>query len=561
MRKTIIKLISNNTNLPTESIINLLEIPPKEEMGDFAFPCFTLAKTEKKSPLLISQELTEKLKNNLPKEIIDITYTGAYVNFFTNKTILAEKIINETKKDNWGILELDNKKIGIEYPAPNTNKPLHVGHLRNMAIGDSITNITQTTGNKIYHLNLYNDRGILISKSMTAYLNYGNNTTPETENISGDKFVGKFYVLFNEKVKDNPKLEEEAKELLKKWESGDKETIKLWTKMNNWTYEGILKTFNTFGLKKIDKNYHESKMYKEGKEIVEEGLKKGIFSKKDGAIIINLEKDKLGEKVLLRSDGTSVYITQDIFLAEKKIKDFNLDSSYYIVGNDQIYHFQVLFTILEKLGIKKDWKHFAYGMVTLPSGKMKSRDGTAKSADDFIKDTKQLAIKGLKERSLNLTEKELEIRGLTIALAAIKYFLLKVDIKKNIVFNPKEALAFEGNTGPYLLYSYARANSITKKAKIENSEIKILEIHPLESSLIKKINSFPETIEKSYKQLAPNIIANYSFELAQTFNEFYHTCPVMNSKQSQFRLELVKAFKITLQKSLALLGIETLEEM
>lgn len=558
--KNIIKKILNDEGVVCDA--DMIEIPPKDDMGDFAFPCFSIAKEKKQSPLLISHELCEKLREKIPKEISNISNNGPYVNFFIDKKMLAKKIISDVNKKTFGSFKLDNKKIGIEYPAPNTNKPLHVGHLRNMAIGDSIFNIAKTVGNEVYHLNLFNDRGILICKSMVAYMKYGNGATPESEGIAGDKFVGKYYVLFNKELEKNPKLEDEAKDLLQKWEAGDKETIALWKKMNSWTYSGIENTFKKFGLNKIDKNYYESQLYKEGKKIIEDGLEKKIFEKKDGAIIINLEKEGLDEKVLLRSDGTSVYITQDLYLAMKKIEDFNLDSSYYVVGNDQIYHFNVLFSILDKLGIKKNWKHFSYGMVELPTGKMKSRDGSAKTAEDLIEETKKTAIKNIRERTLDLSEKELERRSLIVALAAIKYFLLKPDINKSIIFNPEEALAFEGNTGPYLLYSYARANSIIKKAKrIEEKDLEIFDINPKESVLIKKLNSYSEMVEKAYKQLAPNVVATYVYELSQVFNEFYHECPVMCSNQDKFRLELVKSFKIVMEKALNLLGIEFLDEM
>jgi len=396
---------------------------------------------------------------------------------------------------------------------------------------------------------------------MIGYEKYGKNKTPESEKIKGDKFTGNFYVKFSKEVVKNPELEKKAQEKLKLWEKNDPETIKLWEKMNSWAYQGMQETFDKFGMSKIDKHYYESKLYKEGKEIIKEGLKKNIFQKKeDGAIFIDLNKEGLGEKVVLRSDGTSIYITQDIYLAEKRVKDFKLDSSYYVVGSDQVYHFKTLFAILEKLGIKKDWHHFSYGLVALPTGKMKSREGTASSADDLIEQTQKMAQKGLIEKSTKMTKPELEKRSLTIALAAIKYTLLKVDINKQIIFNPNQALAFEGDTGPYLLYSYARASSIIKKAK-SNKEIKIIDLKDSEIALIKKIETFPDIIEKSYKHLAPNLIANYSFELAKQFNEFYHNCPVIGGIEEGFRLALVESFKTTLKKSLDLLGIETLDEM
>jgi len=561
MKDVVVKLIVKEVGLKVGEVGNLVEVPPRDDMGDYAFPCFGLAKKLKKNPMKIAEDLAEKFRKKLPKEISNVDSNGSYVNFFVNKNILAKSVLAKVKKKGFGELKLGKGKIGIEYPSPNTNKALHVGHLRNMAIGDAIIRLVENVGCETFHLNLFNDRGILISKSMIGYEQSAKGKTPKSEGVKGDKFVGDLYVGFSKKSTGNPELEEDAKEKLRLWEDGDKGTRELWKKLNDWTYEGMQETFDKFGLAKVDKNYYESEIYREGKDIVEEGLKKGLFKKKDGAIIVDLEKEKLGEKVLLRGDGTSVYITQDLFLAEQKVKDFNLDSSYYVVGCDQEYHFNVLFNILEKLGLKKDWRHLSYGMVRLPSGKMKSREGTAVSADDLIDETTSIAKKGIVDRSTSkLGKKELDDRALKIALAAIKYALLKVDIHKGIVFNPKESLSFDGDTGPYLLYSYARASSIIRKVK-SKAAVKIVDLKDVEIRLLKKIDSFSEIVGKAYENLAPNLIANYSFELAQMFNEFYHGCPVLGSVEEGFRLKLVDAFRITLKKALDLLGIETLEEM
>jgi arginyl-tRNA synthetase len=561
MKNIVVKLIVKEIGLRDKEVENLIEVPPQEDLGDFAFPCFILAKKEKKSPMVIAEDLAEKFRKELPKEISNVDFKGAYVNFFIDKTILAKGVLAKVKKKDFGKLKLDNKKIGVEYPSPNTNKSLHIGHLRNMAIGGAITNMVENVGNKVFHSNLFNDRGILISKSMVGYEKFAKGKTPSSEGIKGDRFVGDLYIKFTKESADNPKLEEVAKENLQLWESGGKKTRELWKKMNSWVYKGMQETFDKFGLAKFDKSYYESEMYTKGKKIVEKGLKKGLFKKKDGAVIIDLEKEKLGEKVLIRSDGTSVYITQDLFLAEQKLKDFNLDSSYYVVACEQDYHFRVLFSILEKLGLKKDWRHLSYGMVSLPSGKMKSRLGTAISADDLIDETQKLARDGIVKRAVGkLSKKELDDRSLKIALAAIKYNLLKVDIHKGIVFNSEEALAFEGDTGPYLLYSYARASSIIRKVK-SKAAVKIIDLKDAESKLLKKIDSFEDVLVRSYRDLAPNLIANYCFELAQIFNEFYHACPVMGSIEEGFRLKLVDAFRVTLKKGLELLGIEAIEEM
>jgi arginyl-tRNA synthetase len=562
--ETIINILAKETGIEIAVVGKLLEVPPREDMGDYAFPCFGLSKIQKKSPMTIAEELSKKLKLDMPKGVTDVDFKGGYVNFFTDKNKLAEEVLEKVKDESFGSLELEKKRIGIEYPAPNVNKALHIGHLRNMSIGEAITNMVRNIGSEVIHLNLFNDRGILISKSMIGYEKFAEGKTPESEGIKGDRFVGDLYTRFSIESKENPEMEELAKEKLRLWEAGDEKTLELWKKMNSWTYGGMQETFDKFGLSKIDKNYYESEMYKEGREIVEAGLKKGLFVKKDGAVIIDLADEKLGEKVLLRSDGTSVYMTQDLFLAEKKVNDFKLDSSYYVVGCDQEYHFKVLFSILEKLGIKKDWRHLSYGMVSLPSGKMKSREGTAVSADDLIDETAKLAAAGIRQRQSEvLSEEEIENRALKIALAAIKYTLLKVDIHKGIVFDPKEALAFEGDTGPYLLYSYARASSIIRKVKPStvNRQPSTVDLQNPEIKLLKKIDSFEDIIGRSYENLAPNLIANYCFELAQNFNEFYHACPVMGSDAKEFRLKLTDAFRITLKKGLDLLGIDVIEEM
>jgi arginyl-tRNA synthetase len=546
-----------------EEIEKLLEVPPQQEMGDFAFPCFGLAKIEKKSPLLIASELTEKIRKVLPKEISGIEVKSAYVNFFVNKRFLAESVLKEALKKKYGSNKLGKgKKIVIEFPSPNTNKPLHLGHLRNMSIGDSVVHLMEFCGNKVIRTNLNNDRGVHICKSMIGYLKYGKGKTPKSEKIKSDHFVGDYYVLFSKDAKENPKLEEDALEMLKKWEDGDMEIGALWKCMNQWAFEGFEKTYKTFGLK-FDKEYFESKIYKKGKEIVEEGLKKGIFKKReDGAVVIDLTSEGLGEKVLLRADGTSIYITQDMYLAKLKDEEFDVDGSMYVVANEQDYHFKVLFSILKKLGYKFADKlhHLSYGMVELPEGRMKSREGTVVDADDLIEDTRKIAEENIKARE-KLSAEELQDRSLKISLAAIRYTLLKVDLLKNITFNPKESLEFEGNTGPYLLYSYARASSIVRKVKKLKAKMEIFDLSKQESALLTKIGNFPEVVEQAYNQLAPNLIANYAFELCQTFNEFYHEHQVIGSKEEAFRLKLIEAFRNVLKSSLNLLGIKELEEM
>ncbi len=566
MKQIIINLLQKSLKekkikLKKEEIENLIEIPPSSEIGDYALPCFFLSKELKQNPNKIAEYLSKKIK--ITKEIEKIENKGPYLNFFINKKKLAENTISNILKqrENYGRrISKKSIKTMIEFSSPNTNKPLHLGHLRNMAIGESISRILEFNGEKVIKTSLNNDRGIHICKSMVAYKLYGKGKTPELEKEKSDHFVGDFYVMFNNLLKKNKKLESESQLLLKKWEQGDKETIKLWKKMNKWALEGFHETYKKFGIK-FDCEFFESNFYKKGKEIIKQGLKSKIFEKtEDGAIKINLEKEKLGEKILLRKDGTSVYVTQDLYLAKLKFEKYKLDKSIYVVGNEQNYHFNVLFTILKKLGFEKEMHHLSYGMVALPEGKMKSREGIIVDADDLINNVQRLVKEELVKRQ-KLSGKELEKRSLIISLASIKYMLLKVDVKKDMLFNPKESISFEGDTGPYLQYSYARASSILKKAKIKKDKFKIDELENEEFNLIKKLSEFPEVISKSYNTLNPSAIANYSYQLAQTFNEFYHACPVIDSEKQELRLELVKTFRIVLKNSLYLLGIEVIDRM
>ncbi len=551
----------NKLEMSESEILSLIETPPSSELGDYAFPCFTLASKLRRNPAEIATDLRGDIEGYSEDDFEDIRTTGAYINFFLNKKNLAKKILSEilSKKDDFGKTEFGKgKKTMIEFLSPNSNKPLHLGHLRNMSIGESISRISEFNGEKIIRACLNNDRGIHICKSMASYKLYGKKAKPGK--LKPDHFVGKFYVMFNQKSKENEKLELESHHLLQKWEDGDKETLALWEKMNKWVFEGHKETIKAFGIS-FDKQYFESKIYKKGKEIILEGIKNKIFERKeDGSVVINLG-ETLGEKALLRMDGTSIYITQDIYLAKLKFEEYKLGKSIYVVGNEQEHHFQVLFEILKRLGFNREGlKHLSHGMVNLPEGKLKSREGTSVDADDFIEKVRLLVKKELESRE-KLPKKELESRSLKIALSAIKHMLLKVDAKKNMLFNPKESINFEGDTGPYLLYSYARANSILKKAKSKKKKSSDFEITREEAELAKKLSQFPEIVLKSYQSLNPSLIAAYSCQLAQIFNEFYQACPVVGAENQEFRLSLVKGFMQTIKNSLWLLGIEVIERM
>ena len=561
-KEAIAKILAKQTKLKEDEILSILEVPSNPELGDIAFPCFKLSSIYKKNPIEIAKELESKIK--ITKDLEKIKATGPYLNFFLEKSNLAIEVIKKIlkEKEKFGT-EKNKQTIMIEFPSPNTNKPLHLGHLRNMSLGESVSRILEHKGNKIIRANLNNDRGVHICKSMYAYEKWGKNKTPESEKIKSDHLIGDYYVMFSKAAKENPALEEEAQKILQKWESGDKKTIALWKKMNKWAFDGFKETYKLFGIKH-DKQYYESEIYGQGKELAQEGLNKNIFIKKDNAIIADLTDEKLGEKVILRADGTSIYITQDMYLATLKDKEYKLDGSIYVVANEQDYHFQVLFTILKKFGYKftKNLHHLSYGMVELPEGRMKSREGTVVDADDLILETQKLAKTEIKKRFPKLSEKELNIRSLKIALSAIKFMLLKTDHVKNIIFNPNEAISFEGDTGPYIQYSYARASSILKKSK-KKPEIKLTSkiLKEKEILLIKKLAEFPEVIENAQRNLSPSIISNYTLELAHIFNEFYHQTKVLDSENEIFLLALVESFRIVCKKSLYLLGIETVEEM
>lgn len=546
-----------------EEIENHLEIPPSVEMGDYAFPCFFLAEQLKDNPHQIALELRQNIGTESATDFDDIMTKGPYINFYFDRKNLARKSVWETisKKKEYGKINIGKgERTMIEFSSPNTNKPLHLGHLRNLAIGESLSRISKFVGEKVIRANLNNDRGIHICKSMLAYKKWGKEIMPYDKKIKPDHFVGKYYVMFEKNYKKKKKLLDEAQDLLVKWEQGDRRTLLLWKLMNDWALEGFKETYKNFGIKH-DIDFFESKLYKDGKEIIEEGIKLGLFKKlRSGEVKIDLSNEGLGEKILLRKDGTSLYIVQDLALAKIKFNKYKIHKSYYVVANEQDYHFKVLFSVLEKLGfVNKVMKHISYGMVNLPEGRMKSREGHVVDADDLIADMKNLARTELKKRS-KLLKEDLDKRSHAIALAAIKYMLLKTNSKRNIMFNPKESINFDGNTGPYLLYSYARASSIIRKSG-QPGKFKINELSKIELELVKKLLEFSELVKKSYYLLEPSLLANYCYDLSKTFNEFYQNHPVIGSDDEPFRLALVEAFRIVLRNSLSLLGIETLEEM
>ena len=540
-----------------------LEIPPDSSLGDYAFPCFILAKTLKKNPVEIAKDLAGKIKvSGVVKEVKAV---GPYINFFVDKTSVSSDVLSKIfkEKDDYGKQKNNKKKIVIEYPGPNTNKPLHLGHVRNMVLGYALGKILSFNGNKIIPVNINNDRGIHICKSMLAYMKWGKGDNPTKSKLKPDFFVGKYYVKFNEKLKDNPSLEQEAQELLKKWEKGDKEVIDLWKKMNKWAFDGFKETYKKFDIK-FEKEYYESDSYKRGKEIILDGLKKGIFFDSNGAVVTKLKDGN--EKVLLRANGTTVYITQDIYVANQRFLDFKFDKMIYVVATEQNYHFKVLFEVLSQLKYKFADKcyHFAYGMVNLTSGKMKSRLGTVVDADNIVNDMEALAMEETKKRHSDISAVELGKRSSKIAMAAIRFYLLKNDPVKDILFDPKESISFEGETGPYLLYTYARINSILRKSKkeVRNVDCSLLK-EKEELELITLLNGFSSIVSEVGTKYNIHSLCRYLLDLAQGFNNFYHKYPVIKASDDLFkaRLLMISCVKQVLKNGLSLLGIDVVEKM
>ncbi len=575
-KEQIALLLAKELNMPKEAIMPLLSVPPAG-LGDYAFPCFMAAKEQKKNPIELSKALTGKIR---AKFLEKVEAKGPYLNFFLSKELLSASTLEGIFSGTALETKLGKGKVMVEYSSPNTNKPLHVGHLRNNALGLAISNLLESTGHKVVKANLINDRGVHICKSMLAYQLFAKGKTPENwgekkEGVKSDHFVGDMYVLFNQKLKEDPTLEEKAQELLLKWEKGDKETIELWKKMNKWAIDGVKETYELFGTK-FDEYFFESKMFKKqlGKKIIDEGLSKGIFKKEDnGAVVAVLEPD-LPNKVLLRGDGTSLYATNDLGVTEEKFGEFDLDKSIWVVANEQDLYFKQLFAIFKKLNRKwaNSCYHLSYGYVTLPTGRMKSREGTVADADDLILEMKKLSLEELNKRYPKLSAKKKEERALAIALAGIKFFLLKNDAKKDMVFDPEKSISFEGETGPYLQYTFARASSILRKAeeeekinlkKLSGAEFDLLS-HEKEKELIVELNKYADAVKKSWELLSLHPVCHHLLGVAEKFNSFYHEVPVLkaeNKKEVLAKLALVQATLIVLKKGMGLIDIEAIEEM
>lgn len=559
----------------------------KDQEGDLTVHVFPMLRYVKMNP----QSLSEQIGKELLLQINSIESFEA-IKGFLNLKLKSEFWITQLQQaeleEGFGHIKPDDQRpaVMVEYSSPNTNKPLHLGHIRNNLLGYSVAKIIEASGRKVLKTQVINDRGIHICKSMLAWQKFGNGATPENTGKKGDKLVGEFYVLFDKKykaqveqlqkegmpeaiAKTEAPILKEAQLMLQQWESGDKAVIELWKTMNQWVYKGFEATYQKLGVD-FDSYYYESDTYLIGKDFVEKGLKSGVFYRKaDNSVWCDLTDEGLDEKLVLRADGTAVYMTQDIGTAIRRFEDFDIDSLVYTVGNEQDYHFKVLFLILKKLGF--DWAknlyHLSYGMVDLPSGKMKSREGTVVDADDLMEEMKNTAEKITSELGKidDFSQEEKDSLFLQIGLGALKYFILKVDPKKRILFNPEESIDFQGNTGPFIQYSFARIQSLLKKASpTNNTSNAALQLDQKETDLIKTLMQYPQVVQQAAEQYSPALIANYLYETVKLFNAFYQSLPILKAEteiQKNFRLSLAKVTGMVINKASSLLGMQLPERM
>ena len=554
--------------------------------GNLTLVVFPFVKAAKKSPEQTAQEIGQYLVDNC-SAVEKFNVVKGFLNLSIGEGAWLELLQAMDKDAHFGMKQATEESplVMIEYSSPNTNKPLHLGHVRNNLLGWSLAQIMEANGNKVVKTNIVNDRGIHICKSMLAWLKYGNGETPESSGKKGDHLIGDYYVAFDkhyreeikelvaqgmdeEKAKQEAPLIKEAHEMLVKWENNDPEVRTLWEKMNNWVYAGFDETYKKMGVG-FDKIYYESQTYLKGKAKVEEGLAKGLFERhEDNSVWADLTNEGLDQKLLLRSDGTSVYMTQDIGTAEMRFQDYPIDKMIYVVGNEQNYHFQVLSILLDRLGFKwgKELVHFSYGMVELPNGKMKSREGTVVDADDLM----ELMVEDAYKTSMELgkfddmTEEERREIARIVGMGALKYFILKVDARKNMLFNPEESIDFNGNTGPFIQYTYARIRSILRKAPSISNFSNTSNLSSKEIELIQKMSEFGAAVEQAGKDYSPSGIANYCYELTKVFNQFYHDFSILNEPDEQkkaVRLMLAKNVAKIIKNGMGLLGIEVPERM
>ncbi|MFV0143179.1 MULTISPECIES: arginine--tRNA ligase [Empedobacter] len=582
--QNVLEAIQNVYQIYPESVE--IQFTRKEFEGDYTLVVFPLIRTLKGKPEEIGTKIGENLVEN--NKITAFNVVKGFLNMSLNSVEFLENFTQNAQNSTFGITKVDenSRTVMVEYSSPNTNKPLHLGHVRNNLLGFSVSQIIEAAGNNVIKTQIINDRGIHICKSMIAWEKFGNGETPESANMKGDHLVGKYYVEFDKhyrqeikeleaqgKSEDEAKKEAliflEAQEMLRQWEAQEPKVIELWQKMNGWVYDGFAKTYKRLGVA-FDEYLYESNTYILGKDIVEEGLNKGVFYKReDGSVWIDLTAEGLDEKLVLRSDGTSVYITQDLGTAVERFKNNpTLEELTYVVGNEQDYHFKVLFLILKKLGYS--WAdalhHLSYGMVDLPNGKMKSREGTVVDADDLMQEVYNTAKEISEELGKldGMSDDEKAELYETIAMGALKYYILKVDPKKRILFDPKESVDFNGNTGPFIQYTFARIQSLLRKESPKEFDANVIELNDAEKEIVRALYDFEDTIEKAATEMSPALIANYVYELVKLFNSFYQNNPILKNEDENvknFRLYLSQWVANTIQNSLRLLGIGVPERM
>ena len=561
----------------------------KEYVGDLTLVVFPLLKMSRKKPADTAEEIGKKLMEICPL-VAECNAVNGFLNIKLSDTAWLSELAEIDAAENFGftVVSENSPLIMVEYSSPNTNKPLHLGHIRNNLLGYSLAKILEANGNKVVKTNIVNDRGIHICKSMVAWKRFAGGATPESTGIKGDHLVGDYYVAFDkeykkeiaalvaegkseEEAKEAAPIMQEAREMLRLWEAGDAATRELWATMNQWVYDGFDETYKRLGVS-FDKIYYESQTYLVGKQKVLEGLEKGLFFKKDdGSVWADFTKEGLDEKLLLRADGTSVYMTQDIGTATLRFSDYKIDKMIYVVGNEQNYHFQVLSLLLDRLGFKwgKDLVHFSYGMVELPEGKMKSREGTVVDADDLMDEMVATATAISKELGKDgLSEEETAEVCRKVGLGSLKYFILKVDPRKNMTFNPKESIDFNGNTGSFIQYAYARICSVLRKAAEQGiattAQSKDIVLSDAEIELVQQLSTFPAVVRQAGEEYSPSLIANYSYDLVKNYNRFYHDFSILKEENTDvraFRLQLSRNVAKILRQAMSLLGIELPERM
>jgi len=570
VRAEISGLISKALGKDTEPFLLIIEYPPDSKMGDYSLPFFLLAKQLKKNPVELANLLAEKIK---PSGLIaKVIAQGPYLNFFVERNAFSELALVEIfkEKNKYGSSKIGKgKKIMVEFFSPNTNKPLTIGHVRNICLGSSLVQLLRFSGHKVVSSSIYNDRGIAIAKTVLGYQKWSNGKMPKDTGEKSDHFVGKFYVKFAQAEAKDPNLAKEAQRTLRSWEQDDPKARKVWQQLMKWVLDGFKQTLKKLNIESFDEEYYESEFFNEGKKIVGQGLEKGVFKKgDDGEIMAALEQYGLPDKVLLRPDGTSLYITQDLHLAKLK-EGFDIDTSIYVVGSEQDIYFKQLFKMLELLESDHhvNYHHLSYGMIRLPDGKIKSREGLAEGtgADELIEQLETMATEEIKSRFKDLSDKEVSKRAEAIAVSALKFYILLVSPKTTMVFDPKKSLAFTGKTGPYLQYTYARISSIFVKAKTKPSSRIDFSILGSDSEfeLIKLLAQFPHIINQSIIHYDPSHLAVYLHEISQHFSSFYESTPVLTSsaKEKKARFLLLKDVQTVLSTGLELLGIEPIEKM